>query len=93
MPETSTEAPKGKHKVTKTAPASTGADRHEERDGYVVPLVGVRVPGAVVNVSFWGGLSAAALLGAIDPPLAVLLGAGVVIVRHGSKGNYGKLWQ
>ena len=68
---------KTKEKTTKTRAAS---------NGYVVPVVGVRVPGQLVEVGFWGGLAGAAVLGVVDPPLAVLLGAGVVIARHNAKG-------
>ena len=42
-------------------------------------------PAKVVDVGFWGGLTGAAVLGAIDPPLAILVGAGVVIARHQAK--------
>lgn len=49
---------------------------------YKVPFVGVKVPAALVETGFWGGLVGAAALGALDPPLALLVGAGVVIARH-----------
>jgi hypothetical protein len=50
--------------------------------GYVVPLVHTRVPASVVNTGFWAGLAGSAALGVIDPPLAVLVGAGVLVARH-----------
>jgi hypothetical protein len=53
-------------------------------DSYVLPVVGVHLPGKVVNVAFWGGLVGAVALGAIDPPLGILVGAGVLVARHGS---------
>jgi hypothetical protein len=49
---------------------------------YKVPLVGVTVPARLVETGFWGGLLGAAALGALDPPLALLVGAGVVVARH-----------
>lgn len=52
------------------------------RQDYKLPLVGVTVPARVVETGFWGGLLGAAALGALDPPLAVLVGAGVVVARH-----------
>jgi hypothetical protein len=91
MPETTTAAPKARVKAVKAVKAEAATANASDVDGapdsYVVPLVGVRVPGVVVNVGFWGGLGGAALLGAVDPPLALLLGAGVVIARHRSNSN------
>ncbi len=49
---------------------------------YVIPVVHTHVPARAVELGFWGGLAGAALLGAIDPPLALVVGAGVVIARH-----------
>jgi hypothetical protein len=54
-------------------------------DRYVLPLVGVHVPAKLVNVGFWGGLVGAVALGAVDPALGILVGAGVVIARHNTK--------
>lgn len=48
----------------------------------MVPLVHTRLPARGVEVGFWTGLAAATLVGAVDPPLALLLAAGVVIARH-----------
>lgn len=50
--------------------------------GYELPVLHMRVPARAVEMGFWGGLAGAALLGAIDPPLAFLVGAGVVVARH-----------
>ena len=44
-----------------------------------------RVPSTFVDAGFWGGLVGAAALGVIDPPLALFVGAGVVIARHQTK--------
>lgn len=49
---------------------------------YVVPVVHTHVPARAVEWGFWGALSGAVLLGAVDPPLALLVGAGVVVARH-----------
>lgn len=49
---------------------------------YRVPLVGAAVPARLVETGFWGGLVGAAMLGAIDPPLALLVGTGVAVARH-----------
>jgi hypothetical protein len=52
---------------------------------YVLPLVHVHVPAAVVDAGFWAGLAGAVAVGVVDPPLGMLVGAGVVIARHKSK--------
>jgi len=70
-------------KVVKEKTAkSDAADAKARNDSYVLPIVGARVPSALVNAGFWGGLVGAAALGFIDPPLALFVGAGVVIARH-----------
>jgi len=51
--------------------------------GYVVPLVHIHLPESAVKVGFYGGLAAAVAAGAVDLPLALLVGVGVVIARHG----------
>jgi hypothetical protein len=63
-----------------------GAAGMPSSDDYVVPLVHVRVSSAVVEAGFWGGLAGAMALGVLDPPLGVLVGAGVVVARHQRKG-------
>jgi hypothetical protein len=52
--------------------------------GYVLPWVHVSLPESAVNATFWAALAGAAIAGAVDPPLAVLIGAGVVVSRHRS---------
>jgi hypothetical protein len=49
---------------------------------FVVPVVHVHLPESAVKLGFYGGLGAAVALGAVDWPLAVLVGAGVAIARH-----------
>jgi hypothetical protein len=49
---------------------------------YVMPIVHVTLPENAVNAGFWAVLVGAAALGAIDLPLAALIGAGVLIARH-----------
>jgi hypothetical protein len=71
--------------ATKAKSPSKNGAAPSNGDSYQLPVVGVRVPARVVDAGFWGGLGAAAVLGAIDPPLAVLVGAGVVIARHQTK--------
>lgn len=57
--------------------------RSSTTDGsYELPVIHAHVPAAVMEVGFWGSLAGAAVLGAIDPPLALLVGAGVVVARH-----------
>jgi hypothetical protein len=71
-----TTSPKSKETTSSNGAAS---------DAYVLPVVGVNVPAKIVNVGFWGGLVGAVALGAVEPPLGILVGAGVVIARHNSK--------
>jgi hypothetical protein len=47
-----------------------------------VPVIHTHLPEPVVNVGFYGGLVAAAVVGAVDLPLALLVGVGVAIARH-----------
>jgi hypothetical protein len=51
-------------------------------DAYVMPIVHLTVPETVVNAGFWAALVGAAALGAVDLPLATLIGAGVLVARH-----------
>jgi hypothetical protein len=53
-----------------------------ERDEYVVPLLHTRIPERTVDIAFWGSLGVASLFGVVDPPLALLIGAGVLVARH-----------
>jgi hypothetical protein len=64
-----------------STPARSPASRHDQ-DEYVVPLVHVKLPSSLVEKGFWGTLIGATALGAVDPPLAALVGAGALIARH-----------
>jgi hypothetical protein len=77
--DAATTTTKPKTSASKNGAAPAGGDQ------YQLPVIGVRVPAKVVDVGFWGGLAGAAVLGAIDPPLAVLVGAGVLVARHQTK--------
>jgi hypothetical protein len=61
---------------------------HADRD-YVVPFTQTHVRPEIVNFGFWGALVGAVALGAVDPPLGLLLGAGVVVARHRSSNTNG----
>jgi hypothetical protein len=52
---------------------------------YDLPVVHAKVPQSVGNTAFWVGLAGAVVLGAVDLPLAALVGAGVVVARHGRR--------
>lgn len=65
-----------------TTAAHDSAETREQTANYRVPVVGAAVPARLVETGFWGGLLGAAVLGAVDPPLALLIGAGVAIARH-----------
>jgi hypothetical protein len=65
-----------------SGPAPSVTRIGSDTDGYRIPVVGASVPARMVETGFWGGLLGAAVLGAIDPPLALLVGAGVAIARH-----------
>jgi hypothetical protein len=69
----------------KAVPNKNGAAKAVAADNYQLPIVGVHVPARIIDAGFWGGLAGAAALGAIDPPLAILVGAGVVVARHHAK--------
>ncbi len=60
----------------------TPAEPTREPNDYVVPVVHIRLPEPAVKFGFYGGLAAAVVLGAVELPLAALVGAGVVIARH-----------
>ena len=49
---------------------------------YVVPLVHAHVAEHFVDAAFWASLGAAALVGALDLPVAGILAAGLFIVRR-----------
>jgi hypothetical protein len=58
------------------------APAEKRADDFVVPIVHIHLSEPVVNVGFYGGLAAAVVLGAVDLPLAALVGAAVAIARH-----------
>lgn len=68
----SAESVAGSHRSATTAPGH----------GYVVPWVHLSVPESLVNASFWTAVVGATLAGAVDPPLAALIGAGVIVSKH-----------
>jgi len=49
---------------------------------YIVPVLHARLPARAVELGFWGVLAGAALMDAIDLPLALAVGVGVVVARH-----------
>ncbi len=65
-----------------TATGSKVTEPTAGNGSYVVPVVHTHVPAQAVELGFWGGLAGAALLGVIDPPLALVVGAGVLVARH-----------
>lgn len=58
------------------------ADNGQPRGDYVVPVIHIHLPESAVKVGFYGGLATALATGAVDLPLALLVGVGVVIARH-----------
>jgi hypothetical protein len=85
VPEKRATATKAKApRTARTTDQDAGATPRS--DDYVVPLVHVHVPSVVVDGGFWGGLAGAVALGVLDPPLGVLVGAGVVVARHRRTG-------
>lgn len=54
----------------------------DDRGGYVLPVLHTRIPDKAVDLGFWSGLIGAVVFGAIDAPLGVLVGAGVLVARH-----------
>jgi hypothetical protein len=69
------------HSVETEKEHSTAHDRPEHGD-YVLPLAHVRIPERVVNIGFWGALTGAVVVGAVDPPLAVLIGGAVLVAKR-----------
>jgi hypothetical protein len=53
---------------------------------YVVPVVHLSLPESAVNVGFWSVLVGSVALGAVDFPLAALIGVGVLVARHRRSG-------
>jgi hypothetical protein len=64
---------------------SEGPSGSSDRSAYQLPVVGLRVPYRVGNTAFWAGLAGAVVIGAVELPLAGLLGAGVVVARRGRR--------
>jgi hypothetical protein len=85
MANATTTEVKTRERAAKTSNNAKSGDKKPSGDSYVLPVVGVHVPATAVNVGFWGGLVGAAALGVVDPPLAVLVGAGVLVARHARK--------
>jgi hypothetical protein len=69
---------------TKTARARKPSPASNDGVDYVTPITHTHVPGQFVDIAFWGGLVGAVALGVIDPPLGILVGAGVLVARHRS---------
>jgi hypothetical protein len=65
--------------------ASANGAHANAKDGYVLPVLRTRIPEKVVHAGFWGGLLGAVVVGAVDPPLAALVGVGVIVARHRRK--------
>ncbi|MDA8285256.1 MAG: hypothetical protein M0Z42_18590 [Actinomycetota bacterium] len=65
----------------------TSVDPRPGEGSYRIPVVGATVPSGMIEKGFWGALVGSALLGAVELPLAALVGAGVVITRHGRGGG------
>lgn len=54
-------------------------------NGYELPVIHLHLSERTVNMGFWGALVGSAAFGAIDPPLAILIGLGVLVARHRQK--------
>jgi len=65
-----------------TRPKGVDAAGHPGDHDYVVPLVHLHLSERVVDVGFWAALAGAAVLGAVDLPVAVLIGGTAVIARR-----------
>ena len=63
----------GGHSTRASTPAS---------GGYVLPVLHTRIPDKTVHLGFWGGLIGAVAFGAVDVPLAAIVGVGVLVARH-----------
>lgn len=65
-------------------PMATSAAPVASRTDYQLPVVRLRVPERVANAAFWLGLAGAVVAGGVELPVAVVVAAGVVVVRHRS---------
>jgi hypothetical protein len=86
MPSQPATATKAKESALEEEPAPAAPSG----DGYVLPLVGVRLPSTLVNVGFWGGLAGVAVVGVVELPVAAVIGAGVLVARHQSNKSQSK---
>lgn len=75
--------------ATKPEARSAVSEHPVPPDGgrYVLPLIHTGVPSRVVDLGFWGALAGSMVLGAVDPPLGLLVGAGVVVARHHARSG------
>jgi hypothetical protein len=67
------------------AAASKTATPTGTSNGYVLPILHTRIPERLVQFGFWGGLVGVVVTGAVEAPLAALVGAAVVVARHRHK--------
>jgi hypothetical protein len=74
--ESATQSSTGRPQKTGTTASTDG------HNVYVMPIVHVTLPENAVNAGFWAVLVGAAALGAVDLPLAALIGVGVLVARH-----------
>jgi hypothetical protein len=50
--------------------------------GYRIPFLNIGIPDSLVEIGFYSTLAVTAAMGTIDPPLAALIGIGVLIAKH-----------
>lgn len=74
--QTSARAPRNQSANGQMGAANAGSG------AYVMPMLHVSVPQSAVNLGFWTVLVGSAVFGVVDPPLAALVAAGVLISRH-----------
>jgi hypothetical protein len=72
--------PRTRTQTTK-AKAANGAAASNGND-YVLPILHTHIPSRVVNIGFWAGLGGAVAVGVIDPPIGIVVGAGVLVAHH-----------
>ncbi len=63
-------------------PQADGSSAPTASSSYVTPILHVGLPSSLVDAGFWGGLVGAVALGIVDPPVGLLVGAGVMVARH-----------
>ena len=68
-----------------TAAKDTKKGNGRVADEYVLPITHAHVPNFAVEAGFWSALAGSVVLGVVEPPLGLLVGAGVLIARHRSK--------